>query len=59
MNKRSHEAQDVRKSLLLLVVIANTVILEKSLTANQTIIWWFLISIPLLVFLFFRVRQHA
>jgi hypothetical protein len=59
MASSSQETNDVWKTLLILVIITNTVILEKSVTANRGLIWWLVLSIPILIILFRRSRQHV
>jgi hypothetical protein len=59
MENTSHAAKDGRKSLLVLVIIANTIILEKSLTINRDFIWCLLINVPILIFVMLRSRQQV
>jgi hypothetical protein len=57
-NTTREASENVDHYLLSLLIVLNAIILEKSITMSPSAYWWLLISVPLLIFAFFRTGAN-
>lgn len=59
MDRKSQEPYlAIGPYLLSLLIVVNTAILEDSVTVNPAGYWWLLITLPLLLFIFWKTRPY-